>query len=50
MLVRHRPTGSITHLRAVGVSISAVFIYSYSPQRRVAINPFRPLRELKKSR
>ena len=50
MLVRHRPTASITHLRAVGVSVSAVFIYSYGPRRRVAINLFQALRELKKSR
>ena len=28
----------IAHLRAVGVSVGAVFIYHYSPQRRVAIN------------
>ena len=40
----------IAHLRAVCVSVGAVFIYSYSPQRRVAINLFPALRELKKSR
>ena len=40
----------IAHLRAVGISVGAVFIYRYSPQRRVAINVFQALRELKKSR
>jgi len=35
---------------AIMKGVGAVFIYSYSPQRRVAINLFQALRKLKKSR